>query len=149
VTAPSWLVNDLVREKVFDDMGSGLLEQVALGRFVESGGFTRHLRRVRPIYRRRRDAALDAVARHLPGATTTGIAAGLHAYLRLPPEVDERRLVDAARQRGVLVEGAAWHWADPATAPPALVLGYGGINEAAIRRGLATLGTIYAGLART
>jgi GntR family transcriptional regulator / MocR family aminotransferase len=146
VAAPSWLVNDLVREKLFDDMGSGLLEQLALGRFIESGGFTRHLRRVRPIYRRRRDAALDNVARYLPDAIPIGVAAGLHAYLQLPPEVDEHRLVDEARERRVLVEGAAWHWADPAGAPPALVLGYGGITESAIRRGLATLGSIYAGL---
>jgi GntR family transcriptional regulator/MocR family aminotransferase len=101
---------------------------------------------VRPIYRRRRDAALDAIATLLPGASATGVAAGLHIYLELPPHCDEARLVDAAREQGVLVEGAAWHWADPGAAPPALVLGYGGIGEPAIRRGLAILGSIYDGL---
>ena len=143
VAAPSQLVNELLTEKLFDDMGTALLEQLALARFLDSGGFTRHLRRVRPIYRARRDAALRAVATFLPAAVPTGVAAGLHLCVRLPPETDERRLVDTARDQGVFVEGAAWHWADPAAAPPALVLGYGGLGESAIHRGLAILGTVH------
>jgi len=52
-------------------------------------------------------------------------------------------LVEAARNRGVLVEGSSWHWALPRAAPPALVIGYGAIAEPAIRNGLAVLGSIY------
>ena len=145
IAPPDWLA-DLAREKLFDDMGSGLLEQLALARLVESGGFTRHLRRVRPVYRRRRDAALDAIASFLPGAAIRGVEAGLHVYVELPAACDERRLVDAAREGGVLVEGGAWHWADEAAAPPSLVIGYGSMGEPAIRRGIALLGEPYAEL---
>ena len=102
---------------------------------------------MRPLYRRRRDVTLAAVARHLPEATASGVAAGLHLYVRLPDECDERALVRAARQRGVLVEGTARHWADPAAAPPALVLGYGAAGEAAIEQGVAALGDAYAAVA--
>jgi GntR family transcriptional regulator / MocR family aminotransferase len=140
IAPPDWLAGDIAREKLFDDMGTGLLEQLALARLIESGGFTRHLRRVRPIYRRRRDAALDAIARFLPGATTAGVEAGLHVHLTLPPGCDEAGIVDAARGKGVLVEGGAWHWADSASAPPSLVIGYGSVSEPAIRRGLSVLG---------
>jgi len=143
LAAPGQLVNELLTEKLFDDMGTALLEQLALARFLDSGGFTRHLRRVRPIYRARRDAALRALASYLPAAVPTGVAAGLHLCVRLPADTDERRLVELARDRGVYVEGAAWHWADPASAPPALVLGYGGLGEAAIHRGLAVLGSVH------
>jgi GntR family transcriptional regulator/MocR family aminotransferase len=52
-------------------------------------------------------------------------------------------LVERARRRGVLVEGASGHWWAPAAAPPALVIGYGAISEQAIRSGLAILGSIY------
>ena len=140
IAPPDWLADDLAREKLFDDMGSALLEQLALARMIESGGFTRHLRRVRPIYRRRRDAAVGAIASSLPGATTTGVEAGLHVHVELPPGTDERRVVDAARDQGVLVEGGAWHWADEASAPPSLVIGYASMTEPAIRRGLSVLG---------
>jgi GntR family transcriptional regulator/MocR family aminotransferase len=64
-------------------------------------------------------------------------------YLRLPAWCDELDLVEAARKRGVLVEGASWHWSVPRGAPPALVIGYGAIAEPAIRSGLAVLGSIY------
>jgi GntR family transcriptional regulator/MocR family aminotransferase len=86
---------------------------------------------------------LAALSSLLPAAAATGVAAGLHLYVRLPSWCDERRLVDSAREQGVFVEGAAWHWADPKSAPPALVLGYGAMSEPGIRRGLAILGAIY------
>jgi GntR family transcriptional regulator/MocR family aminotransferase len=143
LAVPESLRDDLLREKFLDDMATGMLEQLALARFVESGDLARHLRRVRPLYRRRRDAALEALAAHVPGASVRGVAAGLHLYLDLPDGCDERGLVSAARGRGVLVEGAAWHWARPAAAPPAIVLGYGAVSEPAIERGIEALGAAY------
>jgi GntR family transcriptional regulator/MocR family aminotransferase len=143
IVLPRRLVDDVIREKVLDDMGTTMLEQLALARFVNGGGLTRHLRRVRPIYRRRRDATLEAISTALPSAQPSGIAAGLHAYVQLPDGVDELGLVEAAHHRGLHIEGASWHFSDPASAPPALVLGYGSIDEAAIHRGLALLGSIY------
>jgi GntR family transcriptional regulator/MocR family aminotransferase len=143
IVLPRNLVDDVIREKVLDDMGTALLEQLALARFIGGGGLTRHLRRVRPVYRRRRDATLQAISTALPGALPTGIAAGLHLYVQLPEESDESGLVEAARRRGLHIEGASRHFSDPASAPPALVLGYGSIDEAAIRSGLALLGSVY------
>jgi GntR family transcriptional regulator/MocR family aminotransferase len=137
LAAPDRLLGAVAREKTLDDMGSPLLEQLALAGFVEGGGLARHLRRVRPVYRRRRDTALEALRAALPGARPRGVAAGLHLYAELPGGADEHDLLARARERGVLLEGAAWHWADPASAPGALVIGYGSIGEAAIRRGLA------------
>lgn len=147
LAAPEALVADLRREKLYDDVASGALDQHALARFIDAGDLARHLRRVRPLYRRRRDVALDALARHLPQASAAGVAAGLHLYVRLPDGTDERELVRAARQRGVHVEGSARHWADAAAAPPALVVGYGAAGEAAIERGVAAIGSAYAAVA--
>jgi GntR family transcriptional regulator/MocR family aminotransferase len=142
LAVPDWLLDKVIRQKLLDDMGNTMLEQLALARFIESGGFARHLRRVRPIYRRRRDTALASITTSLPEAIPTGVAAGLHMYLRLPTSCDEVGLVDAARNRGVLVEGASWNWSVPSEAPPALVIGYGAIAEPAIRSGLAILGSL-------
>ena len=96
----------LEREKRLDDMGSGLLEQLAFARFADRGDFARYLRRVRPIYRARatRRAALQA---RLPEVRHQGAAAGLHLHVTLPAGVDERALAPAAADRGALVEEAA------------------------------------------
>ncbi|WP_375487501.1 PLP-dependent aminotransferase family protein [uncultured Mycobacterium sp.] len=143
IVLPRWLIDEVTQQKLLDDMGSTVVEQLAMARFVNTGALTRHLRRVRPIYRRRREAALDAVTASLPGAVPSGIAAGLHVYVQLPDWCDEADLVAAAGKQGLLIEGACWHWSAPADAPPALVVGYGAITEPTIRKGLGILGSLY------
>jgi GntR family transcriptional regulator/MocR family aminotransferase len=138
--APADLIQALEREKLYDDMGSTLIDQLAFARFVDGGDFARYLRRVRPVYRGRRDATIEALERHLPEARSQGEAAGLHLHVLLPDGIDELELAAAAYERGVLVEDGAWHWARPEDAPPSIVLGYGSVGEPAIRRGVAILG---------
>jgi GntR family transcriptional regulator/MocR family aminotransferase len=142
MAVPADLVDELELEKLYDDMGSALLDQLAFARFVDSGDFARYLRRVRPTYRGRRDATLEALAEHLPEARPQGEAAGLHLQVRLPDGVDELELAAAAYERGVLVEDGAWHWWQPDQAPPSIVLGYGSVGEPAIRRGIAILADV-------
>jgi class 3 adenylate cyclase len=86
---------------------------------------------------------LSGVATSLPDAVPKRVAAGLHLYVQLPNWCDELRLVDTAHRQGLLIEGASRHWSVPSSAPPALVLGYGGIDESAIRTGLEVLASIY------
>ncbi len=136
--APADLIAALQREKRFDDMGSGLLEQLAFARFVDRGDFARYLRRVRPLYRARRDATIAAL-NALPEVRWQGAAAGLHLHVTLPGDVDMARLASVASGQGVLVDDAAAHWADPAQAPPSLVLGYGQLSEPTIQRAIAVL----------
>jgi GntR family transcriptional regulator/MocR family aminotransferase len=143
IALPGRLVDDVVRQKLLDDMGTTVLEQLTLARFIDTGGLTRHLRRVRPIYRRRLDAALEAVATSMPDAVPKRVAAGLHMYVQLPEWCDELRLIDTAYERGLVIEGASWHWSVPSSAPPALVLGYGTIDEPSIRAGFKTLAAVY------
>ncbi len=78
LATPAWLIGDLLRAKFLDDIATETLGQLTLARFIDSGDLARHLRRVRPIYRARRDALLQALADFLPDANPTGVAAGLH-----------------------------------------------------------------------
>jgi hypothetical protein len=38
-----------------------------------------------------------------------------------------------------MLEKAAWHWADPDTAPPALFIGYGSVREGDLTRAIESL----------
>ncbi|MET8828371.1 PLP-dependent aminotransferase family protein [Streptomyces sp. NPDC004610] len=124
-----WLVlpPDLVTE-VADTIGSsatGVVEQLTLAEFLLSGAYDRHVRAARQRYRRRRDALVAALAVRAPEVTVTGIAAGLHAVLRLPPGTEESVLRAAAWQ-GLSVFGLSRfrHPRATARAADALVVGY-------------------------
>jgi GntR family transcriptional regulator/MocR family aminotransferase len=111
-----------------------VLDQLALAGLIASGGFDRHVRRMRQRYRRRRDALLEVLA----GRPTRGVAAGLHLVL----DVDgESALVAAAAARGLALDGLAPYWHDPAGRPQGLVLGYAAAPEHAYAQTLAALRT--------
>jgi GntR family transcriptional regulator/MocR family aminotransferase len=132
---PSWLERAMAEEKAWDDAGTPLTAQLALADMVERGELDRHLRRVRPAYRRRRDALLAGLERHLPGVRVLGIAAGLHVAVRLAELVDERALVQGAAARGV----ALFAFRDRAAQASTLLLGYANVPEPSIEPALREL----------
>jgi GntR family transcriptional regulator/MocR family aminotransferase len=146
MVAPERIAADLVAAKERDDLGTPIVEQLALADFLERGELDRHLRRTRGVYRRRRDALVAALAAKLPDWEPTGIAAGLHLVALLPPGSDEGAVLAAARERGLALAGLGDHTVAPR--PPALLLGYGRIAEPAIAAGVAGLAAGYAAAGR-
>ncbi|MFF4502325.1 PLP-dependent aminotransferase family protein [Streptomyces sp. NPDC001401] len=104
----------------------GALDQLTLAEFITSGAYDRHVRAARLRYRRRRDALVAELARRAPQVSATGIAAGLHVVLRLPPGTEQATLRAAAWQ-GLAVHGLHRYRHPDATVEPrdALVVGYG------------------------
>jgi GntR family transcriptional regulator/MocR family aminotransferase len=139
LVAPEHLAAAIAEEKARDDLGTPVVEQLALADFIERGELDRHLRASRLEYRRRRDALVDGLARELPAARVGGIAAGLHVAAYLPEGVDEARVLEAARERGVAAQGLSEHRTAPG--PSALLLGYGRTSVPAIAAGVRALAT--------
>jgi GntR family transcriptional regulator/MocR family aminotransferase len=134
---PGRLVGDVARAKLVDDRGSSVLDQLTFADFVVRGEFDRHLRRMRPRYRQRRDVLLATLAQSLPDFATTGISAGLHLVTWLPPDLDETTLVEAAAARGLGVYGLQPYRMSPGRG--ALLFGYGNLSETAVREGIGML----------
>src|SRR5260221_13586527 len=74
--------------KKASDQGSPALDQLAFADFVARGELDRHLRRMRPIYHRRRDRLVEAPARHLPELAPLGAAGGRHGLAWVPAGPD-------------------------------------------------------------
>jgi GntR family transcriptional regulator / MocR family aminotransferase len=121
---PAGLAPAVAEEKWLSDLGAPVLEQLTLAAFLERGELDRHLRRTRPVYRRRRDALLAALA----GLEVEGVAAGLHVLVRLPPGRREQEAVAGAAARGVAIHALGPH-AVRARRSPALLLGYSRLAE--------------------
>jgi GntR family transcriptional regulator / MocR family aminotransferase len=139
---PSSLVEPMADAKRHVDHQTDRIEQHAFADFLVRGELDRHLRRMRTVYRARRDALVSALAEELPDTRVSGIAAGLHATVRLPDSDDEAAIVEEARRRRIEVGPMAEHWADPTGRPPTLLLGYGQIQEAAIRPAVRALAEV-------
>jgi GntR family transcriptional regulator/MocR family aminotransferase len=142
---PPGLVGSVVREKLLTSRGAPALDQLALATLMQSGRYDRHVRRMSEVYRQRRDALVGAVAAHAPRLRLLGLEAGCHAVLELPAGVTEDEIVQSALSHAVRVYGLSRYRVDAPRAaethvPPALVLGFGNLDEERIRRGVEALG---------
>ncbi|MFF0391133.1 PLP-dependent aminotransferase family protein [Kitasatospora sp. NPDC004615] len=135
---PEYLVGEFADAKRYADLGTGAIDQLAFAALLESGGYDRHLRSVRPRYRARRDALAAALRQHLPQAELRGVAAGLHLYADLPDGVEEGAVAGAALRRGVRVATVAPGRLGPGR--PAIALGYAGVAEQRLWEAAALLG---------
>ncbi|MDJ0340543.1 PLP-dependent aminotransferase family protein [Streptomyces sp. H10-C2] len=122
---PPQLLDGVMSEKRTADRHSPVMDQLTLAELIRSGAYDRHVRRMRLHYRRRRDRLVAALAVHAPQVRVSGIAAGLHAVLELPPgSPPTGELVARASRAGLALAGLdAYDGA--ADGPGALVVGYG------------------------
>ena len=132
---PGRLVDDVADAKKLADRGSPVLDQLAFADFLDRGEFDRHVRRMRPLYRRRRDALLAALRQHAPELEPAGIAAGLHLIAYLPAGVDETAVVAAAAGRGAAVYGLA-PYRIACAGRPGLIFGYATLGERELIEGI-------------
>jgi GntR family transcriptional regulator / MocR family aminotransferase len=132
---PAHLADPVAAAKDAADRGSPAIDQLAFADFVTRGEFDRHLRRMRPVYRRRRDALLTALSARLPDFVAAGKAAGQHVVVWLPPDLTEADVVAAALRREVGVYGVG-PYRLATTGPPGLIFGYASLSERAIAEGV-------------
>jgi GntR family transcriptional regulator/MocR family aminotransferase len=139
---PSGWIEEVVEEKLAEDRGTPILEQLTLATLLTAGRYDRHLRRVRARYRSRRDTLAQVLGQAAPQVTLTGISAGIQAMACLPDGVDECELVAAAAERDVGIYGMSTYRSDHTTVPPALALGYGHLSESAIEQAIGRIGDL-------
>jgi GntR family transcriptional regulator / MocR family aminotransferase len=140
---PAGLAAEVAAARALADRHGSAFDQLTLAEFIGSGQYDRQVRRARLAYRRRRDR-LAATLQQASRLRVTGIAAGLHALLELPPGRAEDDLVARAARRGLAVEGLGPYCAPGHPRGPALVLGYGTPPEHAFTGALARLCAVLA-----
>ena len=139
LVVPPGLVEPLVAAKTLVDHHTGVIDQLTLAELIDSGGYDRHVRRARLVYRRRRDRLIAALRRGAPHARVSGIAAGLHAVVTLPPGRTEEEAIADAAERGLALTGLASFCQGARSQVPALVVGYAKPPEHAFTGAVARL----------
>jgi GntR family transcriptional regulator/MocR family aminotransferase len=138
LVVPDRLLQAVVAEKRLADLGTPRIDQHAFADFLSRGELDRHLRRMRARYRKRRAALLDALAERIPEAEVQGIAAGLHAAVKLPAHYDEDAVVAMAGRRRIHLT-AMGDYRIQTTGPPTILVGYAQHPEPTIRAAVAEL----------
>jgi GntR family transcriptional regulator/MocR family aminotransferase len=94
--------DSLVNTKRIVDLATSNLQQRAIEAYVTVGSYHAHLRRTCQVYRKRRDAMLLAIHRHLPGEVQVDPPqGGLFIWLRLPDPMSTHKLLPLAAEEGV------------------------------------------------
>lgn len=148
LVAPPSLVDAFLAQRLALDLFPQTLDQLVLTDFLCEGHFARHVRRMRAIYQGRRDALVAEIERRLGGLLSIVNAdAGMHLTARLPAGFDDAEVVRLARARGIsAIALSSCYVAN--TRDPGLVLGFGGVPEADLVRGVQALSQVLAAVAR-
>ncbi len=139
LVVPPGLVEPLAAARMLAERHTGVIDQLTLAELIRSGAYDRHIRRSRLAYRRRRDRLVAQLRRRAPQAHVSGIAAGLHALVDLPPGLSEEEVIARGRDHGLAVIGLASFDHRGTRHREALVVGYAKPPEHAFTGAVARL----------
>jgi GntR family transcriptional regulator/MocR family aminotransferase len=142
VVVPTTLIEDVARELEGNMLHVSGLDQLAFARFLQSGDFERHLRRMRRIYGARRGFVTELLARLLPDHDVRGIAGGLHLVLGMPSHSAAASVRAEAHARGIGIDSIDQHSFADFAGPAGLVIGYGALPEPTLGEALSGLADI-------
>ncbi len=136
---PESMVRVFTRARWIADRQTPTLEQHALSDFIAEGHLERHLRRMRMLYDKRRQALVRALELHFgDNAKVLGENAGMHLTVRLRTKFGDDEVVRRASEVGVgLVSAKIYYLTEPHS--DEFVLGYAGLSERKIREGVRRL----------
>jgi GntR family transcriptional regulator/MocR family aminotransferase len=116
--------------------------QARLADFIDDGHFAAHVRRMRVLYAARQARFLRAARRHLVGLIDVKPAdAGMHLLGELPAGSDDVELAAEGARAGLLLRPLSVHYLGRARRS-GLLLGYAGVPEREIDRGVEQLAAV-------
>lgn len=142
VVAPPWLTERLISLRRATDLCSPPLLQRTLAHFLHEGGLRRHLRRVLPLYRERRNALVNALTRYFPAEVCWDAPqGGFCTWLTLPSYHAFADLERAFLAQGWAVAPGEVFLAEP-QAQKSLRICFGNQPPEAISAGIEVLGAL-------
>jgi len=142
VVIPPDLVERFIAVRLTMDISPPNFFQLVLADFIQEGHFSRHIRRMRLLYRERRSALLESIRNELDLAVTVlGEQAGLHVSVTLPHGFDDHELSERAARDGLwLVPLSSSYIERPS--PQGFILGFSNIPAGEIPRSMKKLKNI-------
>jgi 2-aminoadipate transaminase len=139
IVAPAAAIERLRVVKQATDLHTDQLAQSLFAEFLRRGLFTKHVAKMRKVYASRLLALDEALRKFMPeGTRWTRPEGGMCFWIELPPGFDASELLIHVKERGVLFAPGRYFYVQ-GPLPNTLRLGFAGLNEKQIARGVQTL----------
>jgi len=140
---PPKLLEKFMKELGFYACTVPVFEQLTLSKFMGRGHFERHIRRMKKLYRQRRDTLTESIesCKLKNYVSLKGLDSGLHVLMKLNNGMNEKQLVESAAKENVKVYGLSEYYSFGKEKVPksCIVAGYSGLDEKEITQGIKCL----------
>lgn len=139
VVPPSLFDQYLQKNAAYNQSVSPIIQR-AMAKFMQSGEFERHIRRMRKLYQRKHQALLRSIEQHMGSKVEIiGEKSGLHILLRIKG-ISSNILIENGLQKGVKVYSPSRFWFNSNSKDNSyIMLGFGGLSIEKIEDGVKLL----------
>jgi GntR family transcriptional regulator/MocR family aminotransferase len=142
IVADGPVYDSLLNFKRLSDLATSTLIQRALDAYVTVGRYQAYLHRSCQVFRKRRDAMLEAIDRHLPPSISFDAPkGGLFIWLKLPVSMSADNLLTAASKEGVAFAPGNLFFTDGVSGDEWIRLNFASQPAEDIEEGIKRLGT--------
>lgn len=139
VLPDSEMLKAFMAMKYIIDRQSPILEQIILAKYLEDGHFTKHIRKMRMLYKFRQEILIDEINISLKGLVVVEPSpTGMHIIAWLPKKISDTKVAAEALKNNVIVNPLS-DYSIKFHQKPGLILGYTAFNESEIKEGLKKL----------
>jgi GntR family transcriptional regulator/MocR family aminotransferase len=149
IILPPGLLKRFENEFPYYDQPVSRLTQKTMELFMEQGHFDKHVRKMRKVYKHKRETLLDAIHSNLGDRVElSGTATGLHVIVKIKSERSTVELIRLAAQSGVRVHAVSDYEARlhgdqlesiKQDEVHSFLLGFGGLSSAQITVGISRI----------
>lgn len=139
VILPEELISDFEQIKWFSDRHTSSLEQLVLARFIREGYLDRHVRKMKKIYKEKRERLVLAIQQNFKHATIIGKSAGMHLVVEIPDTDFHSTFIHKIEEYGVKVYPIEQYSLVKGNHKSRIVMGYGGLSLEQIEKGVQLL----------
>ena len=137
---PKSLINRYKNHFAHFEQNASSLHQLTMAKFMESGEWTRHIKRMRIVYKQKMQYLVSELNKQFDDKITIlGAQSGLYVLIKLHTQHSEQWLIQTAEECGVKVYPTTPYFINQSSSEPILQLGFSDLNMDEIQLGLQLL----------
>jgi GntR family transcriptional regulator/MocR family aminotransferase len=139
VLPDSGILDEFILAKSLIDRQSPIFEQIVLSKFIEEGYFTRHLRKMRLLYKARQEFLIGEINKEFKGMINAELdPAGMHIIAWLTKKKNDKKIAEEALKNNIIVRPLS-EYSIKFFKKPGLIMGYTAFEKSQIKKGLLEL----------